>query len=411
MIQQAVRALQSGHWPTLVGAWLHFEVSFMVWLLIGALSIPISEDFGLTATQKGFLVGFPLLGGAILRTVVGPLSDQFGAKLLGLAILGLEGLALFLGWQEGRSVEAMYGIGILLGFAGSSFAIALPLACQAYPPSFQGLAMGVAAVGNSGVFLASLLAPRFAQFMEWNQVFGVMLIPVILTFCIFWFIVQGPNRTITSPAFLNRGGSRGHFTKSLKDPFMYWLCFLYAVTFGGFVGFCSYLPIFLHDQYQVDMVVAGTLTAICGFIGSVARPVGGYWADRLGGLSLLQGLFGFLAVLCLLSGLLSSVAGIFWAMVTMVLMMGGLGFGNGVIFQIVSSRFRQIMGTASGFIGAAGGLGGFFLPVWFGWLKDMSGMFSSGFLIFAVILGIAGVSAMIVYRNVGAGVPKRAEEF
>ena len=410
MIQQALQALQRGHWPTLMGAWLHFEVSFMVWLLIGALSIPISEEFGLTATQKGFLVGFPLLGGAILRIVVGPLADQFGAKVLGLGILGMEGLALFWGWQGGRSLEAMYGVGILLGFAGSSFAIALPLASQAYPPAVQGLAMGLAALGNSGVFLTSLIAPRLAQHMEWSQVFGLMLIPVILTFCFFGGAVRG-NTSAASGIFRRDRQLPGYFTRSLKDPFMCWLCFLYAVTFGGFVGFSSYLPIFLHDQYQVGMVVAGTLTAICGFTGSMARPIGGYLADRLGGLSLLKSLFGGLALLCVLSGVVSSIASLSWAMLPIILMMGGLGFGNGVIFQVASSRFSQIMGTAAGLIGAAGGLGGFFLPVWFGWLKDVSGLFSSGFFIFGIILGMACVSAMMVHRTVGVELPKPAEEF
>ncbi|MGD9851442.1 MAG: nitrate/nitrite transporter [Nitrospirales bacterium] len=411
MIQQAIRALQSGHWPTLVGAWLHFEISFMVWLLIGALSIPISESFGLTDTQKGLLVGFPLLGGAILRIVVGPLADQFGAKILGLGILGLEGLALFLAWQWGSSLEAMYGIGVLLGFAGASFAIALPLASQAYPPAFRGLAMGVAAVGNSGVLITSLVAPRLAQYMDWNQVFGVMLIPVMLTFFIFFFTVQRDAKTLSSPLVFVEDQSYLNFIKSLKDPFMYWLSFLYAVTFGGFVGFSSYLPIFLQDQYQVGMVMAGTLTAICGFVGSLARPIGGYMADRLGGLSLLKNLFLGIAFLCFLLSGFFEVAGLASVMVAIVLMMGGLGFSNGVIFQVVSSRFSRLMGTASGLIGAAGGIGGFFLPVWFGWLKEVSGVFSSGFFIFGIILGIAGISAMMVYRTVGASLPKPAEEF
>lgn len=410
-MRQAIRALQSGHWPTLVGAWLHFEVSFMVWLLIGALSIPISEDFGLTATQKGFLVGFPLLGGAILRIFVGPLADQFGAKVLGLGILGLEVLALFLGWQWGGSLEAMYGIGILLGFSGASFAIALPLASQAYPPNFQGLAMGVAAVGNSGALISSLVAPRLAQYMDWSQVFGLMLIPVILTFFIFFFTVQGNPGPQSLSAVSTRERSFLNFFKSLKDPFMYWLCFLYAVTFGGFVGFSSYLPIFLHDQYQVGMVLAGALTALCGFAGSLARPFGGFVADRIGGLSLLKGLFWGIAFLCFLLSGIFEFAGLALAMVLIVLMMGGLGFGNGVIFQVVSSRFSRIMGTASGLIGAAGGLGGFFLPVWFGWLKDVSGVFSSGFWVFGIILGIAGISAMIVHRSVGSSLPEPVEEF
>ena len=101
---------------------------------------------------------------------------------------------------------------------------------------------------------------------------------------------------------------------------MYWLCFLYAVTFGGFVGFSSYLPIFLHDQYQVGMVMAGALTALCGFVGSLARPFGGFVADRIGGLSLLKSLFWGIAFLCFfLSGIFEST-GLALSMVVIVLM-------------------------------------------------------------------------------------------
>jgi MFS transporter, NNP family, nitrate/nitrite transporter len=408
MIRQGIQAFKSGHWPTLIGAWLHFEVSFMVWLLIGALSIPISEDFGLTGAQKGFLVGFPLLGGAILRIVIGPLCDRFGAKVLGLIILGLEGLALGLGWQWGYSLEAIFIIGFLLGFAGTSFAVALTLASQAYPPAYQGLAMGVAALGNSGVFISALMAPRLAQYMSWNQVFGIMLIVVIVTAFIFYFVVREDGAlTKVRSARKEQGGLRFFFYRGMKDPYMFWLCFLYSLTFGGFVGFSSYLPIFFHDQYGVDMIVAGTLTAVCAFSGSVARPLGGYWADRLGGLSLLQGLLGIVAVFCLLSGFLP---GLTVGVIFIVFMMSGMGFTNGVIFQVVSTRFHQLMGTAAGLIGAAGGLGGFFLPVWFSWLKEVFGTFSFGFLILGLVLGIAGISAMIVHRIVGNSFSKPAVE-
>ena len=166
MLKDGLQALRSGHWPTLLGAWLHFEISFMVWLLIGAMGIPISEEFSLSASQKGLLVGIPLLGGALFRVIVGPLGDRLGAKVVGLGILGLEGIGLLLGWLGGTSFESMLGIGLFLGFAGASFAIALPLASQAYPSAHQGLAMGVAGIGNSGVLLAAFMAPRLAEALD-----------------------------------------------------------------------------------------------------------------------------------------------------------------------------------------------------------------------------------------------------
>ncbi len=148
------KAFRSGHWPTLLGAWLHFEVSFMAWLLIGALSVPIASEFGLTATEKGLLVALPLLGGAFLRVVVGFGSDWYGPKVMGLSVLTCELAAVVWGWLGAASYGQVLAVGLLLGVAGTSFAVALPIASRAYPPAHQGLAMGVAASANSGTVLS-----------------------------------------------------------------------------------------------------------------------------------------------------------------------------------------------------------------------------------------------------------------
>ena len=387
-----IQTLKDGHWPSLLGAWLHFEVSFMVWLLIGALGVAIAQDFSLSATQKGFLVGMPLLGGALLRVVVGPFADQFGAKRIGLGILGLEVVALLLGWLFGRNYFHMLGIGLLLGFAGASFAIALPIASRAYPPERQGLAMGVAAIGNSGVLLATFLGPRIAEVIGWHGTFGVMIIPVVATAMAFFFLVPDYSGQSSAPQATKASKSVRFI---LRQPMIYWLCFLYAVTFGGFVGYSSFLPIFFHDQHHFDMVAAGTITSLCGLVGSLARPFGGHLADRAGGLSLLLVVFPFIAalsfVLCGLPPLLISIP------LTVALMLF-LGFGNGVVFQVVSLRFQGMMGTASGFIGAAGGIGGFFLPSWFGLLKDFTGSFAGGFLIFGLLSSVAVASVLLMQR-------------
>lgn len=385
------KALKSGHWPSLLGAWLHFEVSFVVWLLIGALGIAIAEDFALTATQKGLLVATPILGGALLRIVVGPFTDQFGAKRVGLGILGIEVVALVLGWLFGQSYAQMFGVGFLLGAAGASFAVALPVASRAYPSEHQGLAMGIAATGNSGVLLATFFAPRLATHIGWHGVFGLMIIPVLLAAIVFALFVQ------ELPLQNQEGkGLAGSFRTVYQERFMQWLCFFYGVTFGGFVGFSSFLPIFFHDQYGLDMVAAGSLTALCGLAGSIARPIGGHWADRVGGLNLLQVGLPAIGGLCILLAWLPLPL---WAFPLTVMTLLLLGFGNGVVFQVASLRYRNMMGTASGFIGAAGGLGGFFLPFWFGLLKDVTGTYASGFLVFVVLTGIATVNVICIQRS------------
>lgn len=390
MFSQTITAVRSGHWPSLLGAWLHFQISCMVWVMIGALAVAISEELALSPLQKGFLVGIPLLGGALLRIVIGPLADRSGPKRTGVFLLAMELIALGLGWLTSESYGAVLGIGLLLGFAGASFAIALPIASRSYPMANQGLAMGIAAVGNSGVLFSAYFAPRIALVVGWRATFGLMMIPVGLTLLLFCLLVRPDSHRLGQPIDRIVPGS------VLKHKFLYWLCGMYGVTFGGFVGLSSFLPMFFHDQYRVDLVTAGTLTAVCGLVGSFARPVGGYLADRCGGMVLLHILFPSIAILGIV---LSHLPNISLAFPVTVLILLCLGFGNGVVFQIASLRFRDIMGTATGLIGAAGGLGGFILPVWFGFLKEMTGSYAGGFFLLASMAGLAGASAVLAQRR------------
>ena len=372
---------------------MHFEVSFVAWLLIGALGVAMAQEFALSATQTGFLVAVPLLSGALLRIVVGSCADRFGAKPVGLGLLGMTTVALLCGWLSGHSYAQMVGVGLLLGSAGASFAIVLPIASQAYPPRHQGLAMGIAATGNSGGILAAWLAPRLAEQVGWHGVFGVMIVPVVLTAAVFALVVH--DRSVRNPA---RGGHRlaDSFRMACRERVMQWLCFFYAVTFGGFVGFASFLPIFFHDQYGLDMITAGMMTALCVLAGSLARPMGGYVADRSGGLRLLRA-----GLLCVggLCALLAWLPPLGWAVPGTMMTLLLLGFGNGVVFQVASLRYLDMMGTASGFIGAAGGVGGFLLPVWFGLFKDVTGTYAGGLLMFAALAGIAAGSVARMSRT------------
>ncbi|MCZ6781564.1 MAG: MFS transporter [Nitrospirae bacterium] len=394
MLGTALAALRSGHWPSLIGASLHFEVSFMVWLLIGALGVPIAEEFGLTATQKGLLVGVPLLGGAALRILVGVCTDRFGPKPTGLALLVCELAAVLWGWLGATTYVQVLGVGLFLGFAGASFAVAVPLASRVYPPDHQGLALGVAAAGNSGTVLVAFFAPRLAQVVGWHGVFGLMAIPIVVTIVLFGLLVRGDGGRAPQVQEERWWASTA---AALRLRSMYWLGFLYAVTFGGFVGLASFLPIFFHDQHGLDLVAAGSLTALCGLAGSVIRPVGGYVADRFGGLRVLGILFPVIMLLIVAVGQLPPLL---WSASLMVAAVAALGFGNGVVFRVVSDRFQKQMGIATGLVGAAGGFGGFLLPSWLGLLKDMTGTYGTGFHLFAALAAVATVSvALTLWRR------------
>jgi NNP family nitrate/nitrite transporter-like MFS transporter len=364
-----------GNLPTLFCAFLYFDISFMVWVLIGALGNSIAAEFNLSPGQKGLIVAVPLLGGAALRLVLGLMTDHWGARRTGIIGLVLTLVPLVLGWLWADSFSQMLLIGLMLGVAGASFAAALPLASRWYPREHQGLAMGIAGAGNSGTALATFFGPRLAEQIGWHGVFGLALAPVLITLVVFSLLAKD-SPTQPQPQPLSR------YAAVLAQRDTWWFCLFYSITFGGFVGLASMLNIFFHDQYGLTAPQAGLYTTLCVISGSFLRPVGGYFSDRLGGLRVLTALY--LGVgLTMIALATSPILGV--GVLLMFVTMGMLGLGNGAVFQLVPQRFSQEIGVITGIVGAAGGIGGFLLPNVLGQMKQWTASFGGGFLVFSLI--------------------------
>src|SRR5688572_22869497 len=192
---------QSGHNPTLLAAFLYFDVSFMVWVMLGPLAPIIAGELGLDPAQKGLMVAVPTLAGAVLRLVNGLLVDSIGPKLTGTINQIIVIAGLLVGWWFGvDSYAGTLALGVVLGFAGASFAVALPLASRWYPPEHQGKAMGLAGMGNSGTVLAALFAPILAKTFGWNAVLGLAVIPLVIVFVVYQIIAKdSPNQPAPKP--------------------------------------------------------------------------------------------------------------------------------------------------------------------------------------------------------------------
>ena len=380
---------KAGNPRTLAAAFFYFDVSFMVWVILGPLGPFIGEAFKLSATQKGFLTAVPLLGGSFFRPILGWSTERFGGRRTGLVGLTLTLVPLVIAWHFANSFASFLGLGLLLGIAGASFAAALPLASSWYPPEHQGLAMGIAGAGNSGTLMATLFAPRLAQAFGWRTVFALAAIPVVLVWLFFFFNAKD------SPA-PRRVRKWSEYASLLTIGDTGWFCFLYSLTFGGFVGLASYLSIFFHDQYHLTKVQAGDFTTFVVLFGSFLRPVGGVLSDCLGGYRMLLVLLGG-ACLCL--GLIGTLPPVMLAAAFLAAAMGMLGMGNGSIFQLLPQRFPDRVGIMTGIVGAAGGFGGFLLPAVLGFMKDRTGSFGTGFAILACCF-LAGLIALFYLKNV-----------
>lgn len=376
---------QAGHTPTLLSAFLYFDLSFMVWYLLGPLQVPIATALHLDTQQRALMVAVPILCGAVLRLFMGMAADRIGARRAGLIAQAIVIAALLVAWRLGvHSFGQVLLLGVFLGVAGGSFAIALPLASRWYPPEHQGTALGIAGAGNSGTVLAALFAPVLAIAFGWHNVFGLACLPLIVVLLVFAACARD------APLPVQRKTLRDYGKVLVGNRDSWWFMLFYAITFGGFAGFASALPGYFHDQFGFDSKIAGWATAACVLAGSVMRPVGGVIADRIGGTRSLLMIYLASSVLVAVAGF--GLGGPVGTVTLFVLTMLCLGAGNGAVFQLVPQRFGAEIGVMTGLIGMAGGIGGFLLAAGLGVVKQHTGSYALGLWMFAGVALLAWVS-------------------
>jgi len=398
-----------GHAPTLFMAFLYFDMSFMVWTMLGPLSTEIGEALALTghimtAGEKATLLSLPILSGAFLRILLGFGVDKLGAKTTALMAQSVVIFSLVSAYLLGDTItyNQLLIVALGLGFAGASFAVALPQAGQWYPPKLQGIVLGIAGAGNIGVVIDFLFAPKIAEKWGWEYVFLVGAVMATIVFIAYAFIAKNAPESV----YKSRPKKLKDYGKLLKDRDSWWFMLFYAISFGGFVGFAGYMKVYLMNTYQVDMsafginvfdepnvkVIAGYFGALTIFAGAVLRPVGGGIADKIGGVKALYFFYGAVAVLVTLLALVKLP--FFVAIAVLFFIMASLGMANGSVFQLVPQRFGKDIGIMTGIVGAAGGIGGTALIQTLGWSKGAFDGYTVGFLIFAavVLVAIAGLS-------------------
>lgn len=414
---------RSGSPATVFACFLHFDFCFTMWVLLGALGVVIAgkQGLNLNAAQKGLMVAIPTLGGSLFRLPLGILSDRFGSKRVGIAMIIFLLIPLALGWLVDVNFSGLLGLGVMLGVSGASFSVALPLASRWYPPEKQGLVMGLAAAGNIGTVVAIVFAPILAKLFTpanllpyypahvrhipanlvystihapygWHAVLGLTLIPMILLLIVFSLLAKESPTRPQHPVAV--------YLRAFKKADMWWFCLLYSITFGGFVGLGTFLPLFFNDQYGLPAVdargfttlaTAGGLAALAAFMGSSLRPLGGHIGDRLGGARTLTIMLVIIAVVYGIAALVVMISlPLVYMGIIMVVGVACLGIGNGAVFQMVPQRFRTEIGVATGLIGEFGGLGGFFLPTLLGSVKQGSGSYAIGWLVLSgfVLFGL-----------------------
>jgi MFS transporter, NNP family, nitrate/nitrite transporter len=308
-------------------------------------------------------------------------------------------LAMAYGYLFVSSYNDVLAMGVLLGIAGASFGVALSLGSGWFPPEHKGLAMGIAGAGNSGTVLAVLFAPPLAQAYGWQTTYAfaglVMLLPLVVMIVL-----------AKEPPDCEHQSFKEHVSCLFtKDGWAFSL--IYVITFGGFVGLSNFLPTFFYEQFAVTKVEAGRLTMLAAFMGSGIRIVGGYFADRMGGIAVLS-----VVLLAAIATFLSLTATPSLALTTILFMLcfAALGAGNGALFQLVPLRWPTNTAVAGSMIGEVGALGGAILPNVMGLSKQYTGSFSMGFIGYAAFTALVlGCLALWQRKWVGSWVGPRGK--
>lgn len=376
-------------------ATLAFAVAFVGWSLIAPLAKRFQDDLDLSNTRTLALTAVPVILGSLLRIPVGALTDRLGGRVMFPVVLAVSAVpAAVFGFVDGYA--ALIVVGFFLGIAGSSFAVGVPFVAGWYPKERQGFALGVYGMGNIGTAVAAFSAPAIVEGLG-REALGIAAAVLLLaTAVVFYRMAEDPPR-----------GPAVHYLAMLRSGWKLWrLALLYFVTFGGFVAMAVFLPKLLRDWFDISLTDAGLRAAGFTVVATFARPLGGMLSDRIGAPTVLLVVFvgaGFDAAwLAYISGDPT------WVPVTIacLTLAGFLGLGNGAVFKAVPHDFPQATGAATGIVGAAGGLGGFFPPVVMGIVKDHFDTYALGFLGLLLFTAVCLVVALTMQRE--ARVPSEA---
>jgi NNP family nitrate/nitrite transporter-like MFS transporter len=349
-----------------------FAVCFSAWGMLAPMAPDIQDELGLSDTETSIMISIPVVLGSLLRLPFGVITDRFGGRpVFAVMLFYSAGAAVLVGFAS--SYAALLGAGFLLGASGATFAVGIPFVAEWFEPKRQGFALGIYGVGNIGTAVAAFSVPAIRD-SAGQEAAGLVFGGVIAAYGLIWWSIA---RDVPE-----REPKRPPYREVLRSGWdLYRLSLFYFVTFGGFVAMAIFLPKLLTDWFDYSLTDAGVRAAGFTVVATAARPMGGWLSDRVGGSKVLA--FSFVGIGIDAIGLSWQASDPSIVPVTIFcLTMGAfLGLGNGAVFKLVPLFFPKSTGAATGIVGAAGGLGGFFPPLVLGVVKDATGDFVLAFVI------------------------------
>jgi NNP family nitrate/nitrite transporter-like MFS transporter len=382
---------------------LAFTVCFMVWMMFGVIGIPIKKALDLNATEFGLLTATPVLTGSLIRVPLGIWTDRYGGRIVMTVLMALTVPAIW--WMSYATAYWHFlVVGLFVGLAGGSFSVGTPYVARWFPRNQQGFAMGIYGAGNSGAAVNKFLAPALVVALGWTAVPLVYAAVMAATVVLFWMFSH------SNPAHLVANNVKfSDQLKACKDPKVLKYCQFYSVVFGGYVALALWMVQYYVGEFGLDIRTAALLAACFSLPGGVLRAVGGWMSDKWGAHSVTWWVM-WVSWICLFllsypqtdltiattSGPVTFHIGVNVYVFTILMFILGIAFafGKASVFKYISDEYPHNIGTISGIVGLAGGLGGFILPIMFGALMDITGIRSSAFML---LYGVVWVSLIWIY--------------
>jgi len=403
MVTSSSPPLPRQAWSVLIVSTLAFTVCFMVWMMFGVIGIPLKKTLGLNATEFGLLTATPVLTGSLIRVPLGIWTDKYGGRIVMTLLMAATVPAIWL-MSYATAYWHFLVIGLFVGLAGGSFSVGTPYVARWFPKSRQGMAMGVYGAGNSGSAVNKFVAPALLVLGGWTLVPQVYAAVMLGTVIVFWL------GSSSDPKHLVPSNTKfSDQLKMLKDPKVLKYCQYYSIVFGGYVALALWMVQYYVGEFGLSIQTAALLAACFSLPGGVLRAVGGILSDKFGAhqvtwwvlwvswvclflLSYPQTDFTVLTV----NGAKTFHVGLNVYLFTALMFVLGIAwaFGKASVFKYIGDDFPTNIGTVSGIVGLAGGLGGFVLPIMFGALMDLTGIRSSAFML---MYGVVWVSLIWMY--------------
>jgi MFS transporter, NNP family, nitrate/nitrite transporter len=356
-----------------------FTVCFFAWSLLGPLGPTLQKQLHLSEFKLAVAVAIPVVLGSVMRIPIGILTERYGGRLVFTALMAYSVVPLVLLALFHDSFGAVVGIGFLLGVTGASFAVGVPFVNRWYAKERQGFALGLYGMGMGGTVLAALTVPKIAKHWSLATPFWVAAVLMAVMAVVFWIVARdapaaGSRRppSFAAPIQIFRSSVRARA-----------LTLFYFLSFGGFVAMFLYLPKLLTGVHDLSKTDAGYRAAGFALLAVIARPVGGWLADRIGAERVLR--ISFAATIALAVMLAASYEHMVPLTIACLTMAVALGLGTGAVFKLVAQWFPEDVGTVTGVVGAAGGLGGFFPPLVMAVVKGVTGAYTFGFVLLAAV--------------------------